>query len=60
VGDENAERFHQDISSMEKRYRGKWNCAMLANYMLDLGKGCPYQGIQATSKTKKTTKKNVC
>jgi len=31
VSDEHGERFHQDISSMEKRYQGKWNCAMLAN-----------------------------
>jgi len=26
VSDEHGERFHQDISSMEKRYQGKWNC----------------------------------
>ena len=43
---EHGERFHQDISSMEKRYQGKWNCALLADY-----KACPYHGIQATGKT---------
>jgi hypothetical protein len=32
VSDEHRECFHQDISSMEKRYQGKWNCTMLANY----------------------------
>ncbi|UYV65314.1 hypothetical protein LAZ67_3003924 [Cordylochernes scorpioides] len=32
VSDEHVERFHQDISSMEKRYQGKWNPAMLADY----------------------------
>jgi len=32
VSDEHGEHFHQDISSMEKRYQGKWNCAMLADY----------------------------
>jgi len=32
VSDGHGERFHQDISSMEKRYQGKWSCAMLANY----------------------------
>ena len=31
VSDEQGERFHQDISSMEKRYQGKWNCAMLTD-----------------------------
>ena len=30
VSDEHGERFNQDIYSMEKRYQGKWNCAMLA------------------------------
>jgi hypothetical protein len=32
VSDEHGERFHQDISSLEKRYQGEWNCAMLADY----------------------------
>ncbi|UYV60886.1 PGM3 [Cordylochernes scorpioides] len=32
VSDEHGERFHQDISSMEKRYQGKWSPAMLADY----------------------------
>jgi len=30
--DENGERFHQDISQMEKRYSSKWNPNMLADY----------------------------
>ena len=32
VSDEHGERFHQNISSMEKRYQGKWNTSMLADY----------------------------
>ena len=32
VSDEDGELFHQDISSMEKRYQGKWNTSMLADY----------------------------
>jgi len=52
VSDEHGERFHQDISSMEKRYQGKWNC-YARRLLLDFGKGCPYRGIQATGKTKK-------
>jgi hypothetical protein len=31
VSDEHREHFHQDISSMEKRYQGKWNHAMLTD-----------------------------
>jgi len=51
VNDEPRERFHQDISSMEKRYQGKWNWAMLADYCWALARGCPYHGIQVTGKT---------
>ena len=32
VSDEHGERFHQDIAAMEKRYQGKWNPSMLADY----------------------------
>ena len=41
VGDEHGERFHQDISSVEKRYQGKLNCAMLANYCWTLARDAP-------------------
>lgn len=30
--DEHGERFHQAIQQMEKRYQGKWNPNMLADY----------------------------
>ena len=32
VSDEHDEGFHQDISVIEKRFKGKWNTGMLANY----------------------------
>jgi len=38
VSDEHGECFHQDISSMEKRYQGKWNCAMLGDYCWTLAR----------------------
>jgi len=41
VSDEHGERFHQDISSMEKRYHGKMNCAMLADYCWTLARDTP-------------------
>jgi len=41
VSDEHREHFHQDISSMEKRYQGKWKCAMLANYCWTLARDAP-------------------
>ena len=32
VSDEHGERFHQDISVMERQFKGKWNPGMLADY----------------------------
>jgi hypothetical protein len=32
VSDEHGERFHQDISNMEKRYQCKWSLSMLVDY----------------------------
>jgi len=41
VNDEHGERFLQTISSIEKRYQGKWNWAMLANYCWTLARDIP-------------------
>ena len=38
VSDEHGERFHQDISLLEKRFKGKWNTGMLADYCWNLKK----------------------
>ena len=32
VSDENGERLHKDKYRIEKRYSGKWNADMLADY----------------------------
>ena len=32
VCDGHGERFHQDVSLMEHRYKGKWSAAMLGDY----------------------------
>ena len=34
--EEQGERFHQDITSMEKRYQGQWNVSMMADYCWSL------------------------
>jgi len=36
-----GERFHEDIFSMEKRYQGKRNCAMFADYCSTWAKDAP-------------------
>jgi len=41
VSDEHGKRFDQHISSMEKRYQGKWNCAMLTDYCWTLASDAP-------------------
>jgi len=32
MGDEHGQRFHQNISTVVKRYQGKWSPSMLADY----------------------------
>jgi len=35
VSNDHKQRFHQDISTMEKQYQGKWSTSMLAWLFLD-------------------------
>ncbi|UYV69023.1 hypothetical protein LAZ67_6002057 [Cordylochernes scorpioides] len=52
VSDEHGERFHQDISSMEKRYQGKWSPGMPSDYCWTLKSNIPqakiFQGLIST------------
>ena len=32
MSEEQGERFHQDIKTMEKRYQGRWNVNMKVDY----------------------------
>jgi hypothetical protein len=41
LSEERSESFHQDISQMEKRYSGKWNPYMLADYCWTLVRETP-------------------
>jgi hypothetical protein len=41
VSDEHGERFHQEIMATEKRYQGKWNSRMLADYCWTLKRNVP-------------------
>jgi hypothetical protein len=51
VSDEHGQRFHQDISNMEKRYQGKWSLSTLADYCWTIKRDFP----QATYSRKSTT-----
>jgi hypothetical protein len=39
--DEHGERFHQDISAMENRYKSEWSAAMLADYCWTVKRDAP-------------------
>jgi hypothetical protein len=53
VSDEHGERFHQHISSMEKKYQGKWNCDTLADYCWTLARHVPAMEYKRQAKRKK-------
>jgi len=55
VSDEHGERFHQDISSIEKRYQGKWICAVLADCCWTLARDAP--AMEYKRQAKRTEKK---
>jgi hypothetical protein len=53
VSDEHGERFHQDISNMERRYQGKWNCEMLADYCWTITRDAPEAAFKRQAKKRK-------
>jgi len=40
VSEEHGARFHQDILSMEKQYRGRWTSSVFGRLLLDTEEGC--------------------
>lgn len=41
VSEEQGERFHQELSTMEERYRGRWDIHMMADYCWSIHRECP-------------------
>jgi len=41
VSDEHGERFHEDIATVEGRYKEKWSPSMIADYCWTLMRGFP-------------------
>ena len=60
VSDEHGEHFHQDVSPMEKRYQGKWNCALLADYCWTLARDAPTMAYKRQAKRKKKKNTRFC
>lgn len=40
MSEEQGERFHQDIKTMEDRYQGRWDIHMMADYCWNLQRDC--------------------
>ena len=40
LSEEQGERFHQDIRTMEERYQGRWDAHMLSDYCWSLMRDC--------------------
>lgn len=51
--EEQGERFHQDIKTMEERYQGRWDHHMMADYCWTLQRDCPDQKYSRQSHTKR-------
>ncbi|GBM06214.1 hypothetical protein AVEN_269619-1 [Araneus ventricosus] len=60
VSEEQGERFHQDIKEMRRRYQGKWNLSMIADYrwMLQRDNPCKVHRRKSDKRTFEV-KKNV-
>lgn len=39
--EEQGERFHQDLNTMEERYQGRWDQHMMADYCWEMQRDCP-------------------
>ena len=50
VSEEQGERFPQDINEMERRYQGRWDVNMLADYCWMLKRDDPHQAYKRKSK----------
>ena len=55
VSEEQGERFHQDIKSMEERYQGRWDTHMMADYCWSLMRNCEQQSHKRKSYKRKFT-----
>lgn len=62
VSEEQGERFHQDVKEMERRYQGRWNVNMIADYCWMLRRELPEKvykrKCQKRSFEKKRTRHN--
>ena len=53
VSDEQGERFHQDLKTMEERYQGRWDVHMMADYVWTIKRDVPHLEHKKESKKRK-------
>ena len=53
VGDEQGERFHQDIKEMETRYQRRWDARMMADYCWSIKRDNPKANHSRQSQKRK-------
>jgi len=53
MSEEQGERFHQDIKTMEHRYQGRWKVNMMADYCWCLQRDNPGHNYSRASKKRK-------
>jgi hypothetical protein len=51
VCEEQGERFHQDLKDVERRYQGRWDENMIADYCLSIACDDPSREHTKTSRT---------
>ncbi|GBL73051.1 hypothetical protein AVEN_128213-1 [Araneus ventricosus] len=62
VSEEQGVTFHQDIKEMERRYQGKWNVSLIADYcwMLQRDNPCKVHKRKRDKRTFEVKKKRYC
>lgn len=53
VSDEQGERFHQDLMTVEERYQGRWDRHMMADYCWGIKRDCPQKAYKRRSYKRK-------
>jgi hypothetical protein len=59
VSEKQGERFHQDITVMERRYQGRWNVNMMGDYCWTLHREIPETLRKRKSNIRRQAKKTV-
>jgi hypothetical protein len=60
VSEEQGERFHRDIKEMERRYQGRWNVNMMAEYCWTLHRDESQETLKSKTSKRSFDGKKKC